>query len=156
MGNEPDKKVDSTADWSMPEPVFQSSEGRPPGKRQHVDPQQDITTQPGLIDPEEEIPTEPGFRNDPEEDIPTEPGFKDDPQAEISTAPGFRTDADRDDVVGSTEGVGYKAEPPAPRPAGGCAKTMLSLVGIVAFAIIGIVCLLVYLLFYYRPASSNF
>jgi len=139
MGNEPQKKVDTAAGWSMPEPVFQTSEGRPPGKRVLHDPEQEITTQPGLVDPEADIPTEPGFRTaDPEAEIPTDPGLRD----------------PDDDVVGSVDD--YLPKSTKPSRAGGCAKTMLSVVGIVAIAIIGFICLLVYLIFYYRPAGSNF
>jgi len=142
MGNEPDKKVDAAAAWSMPEPVFQSSEGRAPGQRLHIDRQEDITTQPDLVDPQDDIPTEPGFKDDPQEDIPTEPGFRTDDDDVVGTAADYAKD--------------YAEETPTPPRGSGCAKTMLSLVGIVAIAAIGIICLAVYLLFYYRPASSNF
>ena len=52
MSDEQEPKVPSATEWSMPEPVFRTSKGRPARKDDFEDSQAEIPTEPGFTDDE--------------------------------------------------------------------------------------------------------
>ena len=69
MSDEQDQKNGEIAAWSMPEPVFRSSEGKPARKEAMVDPQEDVPTEPGFTDDEEDTLVLPRTETAPERPI---------------------------------------------------------------------------------------
>lgn len=87
---------------------------------------------------------------DPADEIPTEPGFSDEDNID-TLAPGF---VDADDVP-TERPIRAQAEPPRKKKRG-CAQSLLTVVGVIALALIGVVIAVVYFLFYYRSADNTF
>ena len=54
MSDEPKQDDNTIAEWTLPEPVFRSSEG--------------FTPRSALLGPQDDIPTEPGFSDDETEE----------------------------------------------------------------------------------------
>ena len=118
-------------------------------------PQSDDKTLDGWVMPKPVFRTTPGHTpksghlTDPADEIPTEPGFDD--QDTIDTlVPDFV------DI----------SEPPAAAPVkvtaarpklkkSGCARSILTVVSLVALAVIGVVAALIYFLFYYKLADTG-
>lgn len=87
---------------------------------------------------------------DPADEIPTEPGFTDEDNVD-TLVPGF---VDADDVP--TERP-IKAQPvELPKKKRGCARSFLTMVGVIALAVTGLVIAVIYFLFYYKSADSTF
>ncbi|MFT3742785.1 MAG: hypothetical protein QM785_00695 [Pyrinomonadaceae bacterium] len=132
----------NNGEWKMPEPVFRSSEGKTPKSAKTSD-QEDIDTE------------SPDFTEADTDEFDTEPVDHDDVDTETP-------DPDEEDTkefpVASVEEPKPQvraSEKPA-KAGGGCAKTMLMMVGITTFAILAIVAVLIYVLFYYTPANTTF
>ena len=72
-------------------------------------------------------------------------------QADIPTEPGFRDEDEGADIA-----VPAAATPVAAKPRGGCAKALLSVVGIVGLIIALVAALIIYLAFFYRGTDTSF
>ena len=157
----------------MPEPTFRSTDGHAPGKRPFDDSQAEIPTEPGFtpIAPQDDIPTEPGFSSPAADsdlgstDIAKE-GTEDVggiSSSDLPTDSAVEIDEelvpDDDDRVG---GVYEASNEPAQSvtsqaPAkGGCASTIMSAVGLIAFVAVIIIALAISFLVYYRPGDTTF
>ena len=104
---------------------------------------------------------EPVFRsspgrspNDPpaptQDDIPTEPGFDEMETEENVDLSGVESDPDSSQSVRQSTKVRVRGK----KKKGGCARTFLTIIGLVAVLAIGIVSALIYFLFYYRPTDT--
>ncbi len=83
------------------------------------------------------------------DDITTQPGFTD--EDNIDTLPPDFADAGESPTVES-----IKVTPTSPKPKKrGCARSFLTVVGLIALAVIGIVIALIYFLFYYKSADTS-
>lgn len=149
MSDEPKSNDKPDGSWVMPEPIYRSTPGHTPKSSNMVDPAAEIPTEPGFSDDEtiEDIDTEiPNA-----DDIPTEPGFSDDDTIEdIDTGI-----PDADDVP-TERPVKAKPAEPNPKKKRGCARSFLTVVSLIALAVIGVVIAVVYFLFYYKSADSTF
>lgn len=132
MSDEP--KKDNGSEWSMPEPIFRSSEGRTPKTAKNYTNTDDIDT------------LAPDFFEADTDEIYPEP----DREAIVTEAP-------------ETERTTYEESPPknivrpaAPKKAGGCVKTFGFVAGIVVVAVIAVVVAIVYFLYSYRTPDSTF
>lgn len=151
MSDEPKSNDKPDGSWVMPEPVYRSSPGRPPKGVHQTD----------VVD---EIPTEPGFHDAPtleteglppdvnQDDIATEPGFHSAPTVETE---GLPPEKDQDNVP-TEKPVNVKPPEPRPKKKRGCARSFLTVVSVIALAVIGVVIAVVYFLFYYKSADSTF
>lgn len=86
---------------------------------------------------------------DDAEDITTQPGFTD--QDNVDTLVPDFVDAGETPTVDS---IKVASAPPAPKK-GGCASSILTVFGVIALAVIGIVIALIYFLFYYKSADTS-
>lgn len=134
----------SNGEWVMPEPIFRTSEGKTPkSAKNYVDPDDIDTEAPEFSEADtDEFDTEPIDQEEIDTETP-------DPETEEDTKeyPVDSAEEPKPQVRAS--------EKPA-KTAGGCAKTMLMMVGITTFAILAVVAVLVYFLFYYTPANTTF
>ena len=86
---------------------------------------------------------------DPADEIPTEPGFND--QDTIDTLVPDFVDIKKTPV---DEPIKVMAAPPKPKKSG-CTRSFLTVVSLVAIAVIGVVAALIYFLFYYKSADTG-
>ncbi len=86
---------------------------------------------------------------DPAAEIPTEPGFSDEDYIDTLTP-------DISDAGESPTAKPVKVTPAPPKPKKrGCARSFLTVIGLIALAVIGIVIALIYFLFYYKSADTS-
>lgn len=149
MSDEPKTK---NGDWQMPEPIFRSSEGRTPKSARHSEADEIDTAAPNaseadtdefLVDDRDpdEIETEsPNALEDENVDPPAQP------QTPTEDAP----------PVYEEQPPGTYAAPEPQKQAGGCAQTILMIVGTLALSAIVLLIALVYLGFFYRPSDHTF
>ncbi len=141
------KQPDSPETWTMPEPIFRSTEGHTPAGIHATIPADESTTAPGFHQAKT-VETE-GLHQETDlhqaKTIETE-GLP--PEPDIHTA-----------ITAETEGLPaksakVKAAPEKPKKRG-CAKTFLFTIGLIGLGIAAVVIALVYFLFYYRPADTG-
>ena len=119
-------------------------------------PQSDDKTLDGWVMPEPVFRTTPGHTpksvhlTDPADEIPTAPGFSDDEDTIDTLVPGFVDVAE----TAADAPIKVTAAPPKPKKSG-CARSFLTVVSLVALAIIGVVAALVYFLFYYKATDTG-
>ncbi len=137
-----DESKPTNGDWQMPEPVFRTSEGRTPKSAKNFDQDDVDTASPDLREADtEEIET----------DVPD--------QDEIDT----ETPESEEEPAGGEAEV-YQERPPknvvrpavAKPAAGGCAKTISLILGIIAISGAALLSAIVYFLYFYRPTDSTF
>ena len=141
------KQPDSPETWTMPDPVFRSTEGHTPTGIHATLPADESTTAPGFhqattLETEGLVP-EPDLhqaKTIETEGLPPEPDFH---QAKTVETEGLPSKTAK-----------VKAAPEKPKKRG-CAKTFLFTVGLIALGIAAVVIALVYFLFYYRPAETG-
>jgi hypothetical protein len=146
MSDEP-KKPDSPDKWTMPEPVFRSTEGHTPAGIHATVPADESTTAPGFHQ----------AKTVETEGLPPSPDFHEAITAETEGLPA-ESDFHQAKTV-ETEGLPsktakVKASPEKPKKRG-CAKTFLFTVGLIGLGLAAMVIALVYFLFYYRPADTG-
>lgn len=128
MADETKKAQAANGEWTMPEPVFRSTEGFTPKTAMHS--------------VQDEIPTEPGFHDDEtEEDI-----------ALADTA----EDATDEEKGGQAVRASTKTRIRHPKKKSGCAKTFGVIAGAIALSIFAIIAAVVYFLVFYKPADTSF
>ncbi|HRI03518.1 MAG TPA: hypothetical protein PLL77_07215 [Pyrinomonadaceae bacterium] len=140
------KQPESPETWTMPEPIFRSTEGHTPAGIHATVPADESTTAPGFhqattletegLQPEPDIHQAKTIET---EGLPAEPDFHEAKTVETEGLPP------------ATAKV--KAAPVKPKKRG-CAKTFLFTVGLIGLGIAAVVIALVYFLFYYRPADT--
>ncbi len=129
MSDEP-KQPDNPETWTMPKPVFRSTEGHTPSGIHATVPADESTTAPGFH------------------------------QAKTVETEGLPPKSDfHEAITAETEGLPsklakVKAAPEKPKKRG-CAKTFLFTIGLIGLGIAAVVIALVYFLFYYRPAETG-
>ena len=128
MNDETQKDQAADGEWTMPEPVFRSTEGYSPKTALHS--------------VQDEIPTEPGFSDDEtEEDI----ALPDSSEDEIDEEKGGQA------VRASTKTrIRHHKKKP------GCAKTFGLIAGAIALSIFAIIAAVIYFLVFYKPADTSF
>lgn len=129
-------------EWKMPDPIFRSTEGKTPKSARNLIDQEEIDTEsPEFSEADtDEFDTEPVDQDEVDTETP-------DQEEDTKEYPAATADEAKPQVRAS--------EKPA-KAAGGCARTMLMMVGLTTFAILALVAVLIYLLFYYRPANTTF
>ncbi|MBK6725022.1 MAG: hypothetical protein IPG58_17685 [Acidobacteria bacterium] len=126
MSDEAKKDQAAGGEWTMPEPVFRSTEGYTPKTAVHS--------------AQDEIPTEPGFSEvETEEDI-------------LVTV----VVASDDDKGGQAVRASTKTRIRHPKKRSGCAKTFGLIAGAIALSIFAIIAAVVYFLVFYKPADTSF
>lgn len=136
----------NNGEWQMPDPIFRSSAGKTPkSAKKYVDPDDIDTEAPEFSEADtDEFDTEPIDQ----EEIDTET-----PDAEAEEETKEYPVAPVDDELASPT---VRASEKQPRSAGGCARSMLMLVGFTTFTVLTVVAILIYYLFYYTPANTTF
>ncbi len=128
MSDEAKKDQAAGGEWTMPEPVFRSTDGYTPKTAVHS--------------AQDEIPTEPGFSEvETEEDILV---------AEIDG------DASDDSAPHQAVRASTKTRIRHPKKRSGCAKTFGLIVGAIALSIFAIIAAVVYFFVFYKPADTSF
>ncbi|MBK9528579.1 MAG: hypothetical protein IPO41_09725 [Acidobacteria bacterium] len=118
----------ANGEWTMPEPVFRSSDG--------------YTPKTAIHSVQDEIPTEPGFSDDEtEEDISLHETVE-------STT--------EDDKGGQAVRASTKTRIRHPKKRSGCARTFGLIAGAIALSIFAIVAAVIYFLVFYKPADTSF
>ena len=124
------KQTDSPEKWTMPDPVFRSTEGHTPSGIHATIPADESTTAPGFHQ----------AKTVETAGLPPEPDF-------------------HEAITAETEGLPSKAAKvkaaPVKSKKRGCAKTFLLTVGLIGLGLAAVVIALVYFLFYYRPADTG-
>ena len=88
-------------------------------------------------------------QTDSADEIPTEPGFHNAPTLETEGLP-----RDDEDETPTSESVKVMAAPLKPKKRG-CARSFLTIVSVVALAVISVVIALIYFIFYYKSADNS-
>lgn len=127
MSDETKKPAQEDGGWVMPEPIFRSSEGHTPR-----------TAQFG-----------------PQDDIPTEPGFSDETTDETIEIPVVSEEPDVEEPHQAVRAT-TKTKIRHHKKRSGCAKVFGLIAGAVAVALTSIFLVLVYFLYFYRPAETTF
>lgn len=149
MSDEPKPKENGT-EWSMPEPIFRSSEGHTPKARSYPAADEIDTLSPNADD-QEDIDTEiPNAPNDRDEDT-VEVHFDELDQDDIPTEIPNKTDAvEAQESSAGSEEIPASSGTPIPekaaKPKGGCAKNVLMVIGVIAFVAVIVVVAALYLL----------
>ncbi len=149
MSDEPKTK---NGDWQMPEPIFRSSEGRTPKSALHGEADEIDTAAPNPAEADtDEFLVDDGS---PEEIETESPNAFDDDQVDSAEPP---------DASAAVPPQVYEEQPPGTysatepqKQAGGCAQTILMIVGTIALSVIALLIALVYLGFFYRPSDHTF
>ena len=126
MSDDNKKPDENAGSWAMPEPVFRSTEG--------------YTPRSAISGAQDDIPTEPGFSD--EDDVPTE-------------APRGQSEDD-DDAPHQSVRASTKIRVRHHKKRSGCAKVFGVVAGALALTLTTILMVLVYLLYFYRPAETTF
>ena len=127
MSDEPKQDDNTISEWTLPEPVFRSSEGHTPKATMFV----------------------------LQDDIPTEPGFSDD-ETEESIDLSSEPDEPIEDDIHQSVRPSSKTRIRHHKKRAGCAKTFGLLAGAIALSAIAIAVVLIYFLFYFRSGSTTF
>ncbi len=130
MSDEP-KPNENGGEWTMPKPVFRTSEGfTPKGPTRSLEPEDvDTLRTEDASDDEDEIDTL----------IPNVPDSK------------FEGDAPNDPVESPVNSVRAAPE----KPKSGCARGALMIAGMVAIIALGLIAVGVYFLYVYTPAETS-
>ena len=127
MSDEPKQDDNTIAEWTLPEPVFRSSEG--------------FTPRSALLGPQDDIPTEPGFSDDETEE-----------SIDLSAHP----DEQAEDDIHQSVRPSSKTRIRHQKKRTGCAKTFGLIAGAITISAAAIVVALIYFLFYFRSGSTTF
>lgn len=131
MSDDP-KPIDGGSEWTMPKPIFRTSEGYTPRKP------------PLPSDPDDVDTASPGFEPPSHDDIDTEiPGLDPD-----------KISADTPDALISATPNSVRAAP-VKAAKGGCARGIVIIGGAVAFLALAVVAVAIYLLYFYHPAETS-
>ena len=139
MSNEPKS---NNSEWQMPDPVFQTSEGRTPrSAKNYVDPDDVDTAAPEFAEADtDEFDTEPDTLSQDEIDTET-------PEADSDEAPVSENQPPPQEPVRAAA---------AQKQAGGCAKTFGLISAVIAFSVIAVIAVIIYFLVFYEPADTAF
>ena len=129
MSDEP-KQPDSPETWTMPEPIFRSTEGQTPAGIHATMPADESTTAPGFHQ----------AKTVETEGLPPSADFHEAITAETKGLPSKTTKV--------------KAAPEKPKKRG-CAKTFLFTLGLIGLSIAAVIIALVYFLFYYPRTDTG-
>ena len=122
------KKEAAGGEWTMPEPVFRSTEGYTPRTALHS----------------------------VQDEIPTEPGFSDDETEEDIALPDTSEDAIDEEKGGQSVRASTKTRIRHHKKKSGCAKTFGLIAGAIALSIFAIIAAVIYFLVFYKPADTSF
>lgn len=142
------KQPDISGEWTMPEPVFRSTDGRTPAGIHATVPADESTTAPGF----HQATTVETEGLPPESDIHT--AITAETEGLPPDEPDFHQAKTIETKVPAPDAQKVKAAPVKSKK-GGCAKTFLFTVGLIGLGIAAVVIALVYFLFYYRPAETG-
>ncbi|MEQ1603498.1 MAG: hypothetical protein ABL999_01365 [Pyrinomonadaceae bacterium] len=144
-----DEAKSDNGEWTMPDPVFRSSEGRTPkSAKNYVDPDDIDTAAPEFSEADtDEFDTEPADQDEIDTETP-ETGAEDDTKEYPAVTAADVTEEPSEPVVRTSE-------KPA-KSAGGCAKNVLMMFGLTTFVVVAIVAVVIYFLFFYTPANTTF
>lgn len=132
MSDDNKKPDENAGSWAMPEPVFRSTEG--------------YTPRSAMSGAQDDIPTEPGFSD--EDDEPTAI-----PNAAASDSD---IEGEGDDSPHQSVRATTKVRVRHHKKRSGCAKVFGVIAGALALTLTTIVMVLVYFLYFYRPAETTF
>lgn len=90
-------------------------------------------------------------QTDSPDEVPTEPGFHDAPTVETEGLPPEKDESE----IPTVESDAVTSPSPKPKK-GGCARSAMTVVSVIALAVIGVAIAVVYFLFYYKSADSTF
>lgn len=128
MSDEAKKDQAEDGGWTMPEPVFRSTQG--------------YTPKTAIHSVQDEIPTEPGFSDDEtEEDI----ALPDTSEVKID-----------EEKTGQAVRASTKTRIRHHKKKSGCAKTFGLIAGAIALSIFAIIAAVIYFLVFYKPADTSF
>ena len=122
------KKEAANGEWTMPEPVFRSTEGYSPKTALHS----------------------------VQDEIPTEPGFSDDETEEDIALPDSSEDEIDEEKGGQSVRASTKTRIRHHKKKSGCAKTFGLIAGAIALSIFAIIAAVIYFLVFYKPADTSF
>ena len=128
MSDEAKKDLAAGGEWTMPEPVFRSTDGYTPKTAVHS----------------------------PQDDIQTEPGFSEDETEEDIPVAGNDGDTSDDSAPHQAVRASTKTRIRHPKKRSGCAKTFGLIAGAIALSIFAIIAAVVYFLVFYKPADTSF
>jgi len=122
------KKEAAKSEWTMPEPVFRSTEGFTPKSAVH-----------SLQD-----------------EVPTEPGFSDDETEEDITLPDAPEEVAGEEASGQHVRASTKTRIRHPKKRSGCAKTFGLVAGAIVLSVIGMIAAAIYFIVFSKPADTSF
>lgn len=128
MSDEAKKDQAAGGEWTMPEPVFRSTEGYTPKTAVHS----------------------------VQDEIPTEPGFSDDETEEDILVDDIDGDASDDSGPHQTVRASTKTRIRHPKKRSGCAKTFGLIAGAIALSLFAIIAAVVYFFVFYKPTDTSF
>ncbi len=128
MSDEPKKDQAAGGEWTMPEPVFRSTEGFTPKSAIHS----------------------------AQDEIPTEPGFSDDETEENIALPDSPEETADEEKSGQSVRASTKTRIRHSKKKAGCAKTFGLIAGAIALSIIAIIAAAIYFLVFYKPTDTSF
>ena len=122
------KKEAAGGEWTMPEPVFRSTEGYTPKSAVHS----------------------------AQDEIPTEPGFSDDETEEAIALPDAPDETSDEEKGGQAVRASTKTRIRHSKKRSGCAKTFGLMAAAVALSIFAIMAAIIYFFMFYKPTDSTF